>query len=51
LSIFLISFKSGRKVLKVSIVCFSSKCHDELQAVKLDEIAYLLEINELENGE
>jgi len=34
----------------VNIVCSSSKRHDELQAAKLDEIAYLLEIDELENG-
>ena len=34
----------------VDIVCSSSKRHDELQVVKLDEIAYLLEIDELEKG-
>ncbi|XP_027941243.1 zinc finger MYM-type protein 1-like [Vigna unguiculata] len=34
----------------VNIVCSSSKRHDELQAAKLDEIAYLLEIDELEKG-
>jgi len=34
----------------INIVCSSSKCHDELQAVKLDEIPYLLEVDELENG-
>ena len=34
----------------VSIVCSSSKHHYQLQVAKLDEIAYLLEIDELENG-
>jgi len=34
----------------VNIVCSSSKHHNELQTAKLDEIAYLLEIDELENG-
>ena len=34
----------------VNIVCSSSKCHDELQVIMLDEITYLLEIDELENG-
>jgi len=34
----------------VNIVCSSSKCHDELQVAKLDEIACLLDIDELENG-
>ena len=37
-------------LLRFNIVCSSSKCHDELQVAKLDEIAYLLEIDELENG-
>jgi len=34
----------------VNIVCSSSKRHDELHTAKLDEIAYLLEIDELEKG-
>jgi len=34
----------------VNSICSSSKRHDELQAPKLDEIAYLLEIDELEKG-
>ena len=34
----------------VNIICSSSKRHDELQAAKLDEIAHLLEIGELETG-
>jgi len=34
----------------VNIFCSSSKRHDELQVAKLDEIAYFLEIDELENG-
>jgi len=31
-------------------VCSYSKCHDKLQVVELDEIAQLLEIDELETG-
>jgi len=34
----------------VDIVCSSSKRHDKLQVAKLDKIAHLLEIDELENG-
>jgi len=34
----------------VNIVCSSSKHHDELQTAKLYEIAYLLEIDNLEDG-
>ncbi|XP_057431672.1 uncharacterized protein LOC130724460 [Lotus japonicus] len=34
----------------VNIVCSSSKRHDELQAAVIDEIAHLLEFDELETG-
>ncbi|XP_029145737.1 uncharacterized protein [Arachis hypogaea] len=34
----------------VNIICSSSKRHDELHAVKTDEIVHLLEIDELETG-
>lgn len=32
----------------VHIVCSSSKCHDELHTIKLDEIAHLSDINVFE---
>jgi len=32
----------------VNIVCSSSKCHDEFQALKLDEIAQLMKYGDLE---
>jgi len=34
----------------INIVCSSSKHHDELRVANLDEIAHLLEIDELETG-
>jgi hypothetical protein len=34
----------------VNVVCFSTRFHDELQAVKLEENAYLLEIDKIVTG-
>lgn len=40
----------SKLTLNINVVCSSTKRHDELQAAKLDEIAQLLEIDELETG-